>query len=63
MKIQIIKRFSDKYAAKKPTIVEVTEKGKFVEYPDKRAQELIKSGHAVEFKEKKAKEEPKEESK
>lgn len=59
MKIQIIKRFSDKYAVKTPTIVEVTEKGKFVEYPDKRAEELIKSGYAVEFKEKKVKEESK----
>ncbi len=57
MKVQIIKAFSDKYAARagKPKIVEATEEGKFVEYPDERAQELIKSGHAVEFKEKPAK--------
>lgn len=54
MKVQIVKVFSDKYAARagKPKIVEVTKEGDFVEYPDERAQELIKSGHAVEFKEK-----------
>lgn len=65
MKVQIVKPFSDKYAARegKPKLVEITEKDKFVEYPDERAQELIKSGHAVEFKEKKAKEKPKEEAK
>lgn len=54
MKVQIIKCFSDKYAARagRPKIVEVTKEGDFVEYPDGRAKELIKSGHAVEFKEK-----------
>lgn len=54
MKVQIIKCFSDKYAARmgKPKIVEVTKEGDFVEYPDERAQELIKNGYAVEFKEK-----------
>lgn len=54
MKVQIVKAFSDKYAARagKPKIVEATKEGDVVEYPDERAQELIKSGHAVEFKEK-----------
>ncbi len=65
MKVQIIKRFSDKEAAirGKPQMIEVTKDGEFVELPEKRAKELIEQGLAVEFKEKPAKGAKKEESK
>lgn len=53
-KIQVIKRFSDKEAAKrgKPQMVEVSKDGEFIEVSDERAKELIKLKLAVEFKEK-----------
>ena len=64
-RVQIVKRFSDKEAAKrgKPKMVEVSKENEFIEVSDERAKELIDQRLAVEFKEKPAKGTKKEESK